>query len=288
MIKYVIISPVRNEEAYLERTIKSVISQTVPPSEFIIIDDGSTDKTRDIINKYMAQHDWIKCFDREPKPYWPGAGVVQAFYDGFNKITVTDWDYVVKMDGDLEFDADYFELIFEKFNANPKMGMASGKTYVPEGDKLTLEPCTDDHVRGPIKTYKRKCFDEIGGLPETIGWDTLDEHKAQMLGWETRSYGEIVIKHLRRMSYNHKDWSRGRMKFGISTWFLGYHPLWVIGKAGYNVFFRPFLIGGIAIIIGYLKARLSGKKQYDDPELLQFIRKKQLNKIKKALKLKVK
>ena len=278
-IKYVLISPVRNEEAYLERTIKSVVSQTVLPSEFIIIDDGSTDKTPDIIKKYMSEYSWIRTYNREPKEYRPGAGVVQAFYDGYNKIQTKDWDYVVKLDGDLEFDSDYFENIFNKFEENPKLGMASGKTFVPENGKLVLEPCTDDHVRGPIKTYKRACFDEIGGLPETLGWDTLDEVKAQMLGWETRSYKEIVIKHLRRMSYNHKDWSRGRFRFGESTWYLGYHPMFVLGKAAYNVFFKPYLIGGFAILLGHMNARIRRKPRYEDKELLAFLRKKQFKKL---------
>jgi len=279
MRKYTIISPVRNEEDYLERTIRSVVSQTVQPLEWIIIDDGSTDKTPEIINKYRKKHSWIKTYQRKPGKYYPGAGVVQAFYEGFNKIENKDWEYVVKLDGDLEFKADYFEKLFERFEANPKLGMASGKTFVPENGKLTMEPCTDDHVRGPSKVYKRQCFEEIGGLPETLGWDTIDELKAQLKGWETRSYKDLVILHLRRMSYQHKDWSRGRLKFGRGSYFLGYHPLFILAKGFYRIFDKPYFIGGIAVILGYFDSMIKREPQYPEKEVIKHLRKKQLKRL---------
>lgn len=279
MTKYIIISPVRNEEAYLERTIKSVVSQTIKPVEWIIIDDGSTDSTPEIIEKYRKENPWIRTYQRKPGKYFPGAGVVQAFYEGFNKIEDQSWEYVVKLDGDLEFDSDYFEEIFKRFDNNPKLGMASGKTFVPEGNKLIMEPCTDDHVRGPSKVYSRACFDEIGGLPETLGWDTIDELKAQMKGWETRSYKELRILHLRRMSYQHKDWSRGRFKFGKGSYYLGYHPLFIFAKGFYRVFDKPYVIGGFAVIMGYFYSMIKAEPQYKEKDVLKFLRKKQLKRL---------
>jgi glycosyltransferase involved in cell wall biosynthesis len=141
--KYVILSPAYNEEEFIEKTIKSVISQTIKPVEWIIINDGSTDQTKNIIEKYVSQIKWISLVNRSAMGYRPGHGVVDAFYDGLSKVKSTDWEFIVKLDGDVSFNESYFEEIFKRFAENTRLGIASGKTYYPNNNELILEDCTD-------------------------------------------------------------------------------------------------------------------------------------------------
>jgi glycosyltransferase involved in cell wall biosynthesis len=276
---YVLITPARNEEAYIEKTIQSVISQSVKPLEWIIINDGSTDKTREIIEKYVEKYNWIKIIERPDEGHRPGVGVVEAFYTGYSQIENKDFDYIVKLDGDLSFEPFYFEKLFQKFKENPRLGMASGKTYVPEGKRLVLERCPDYHVRGASKVYKKECFKQIGGLSATLGWDTIDELKAQMKGWETRSYKDLVLLHYKRIGLRQKGITKGWFLGGQRFYYIGYHPIFIIAKGIYRMFDKPYIIGGLAIIFGYFKALLRKEKQINDKEMIRFLRKQQLRRL---------
>lgn len=275
MTKYVIVSPVRNEEEYIEKTILSVINQTIPPSEYIIVNDGSTDATRAIAEQYEKKHDWIKIIDRPPKEHSPGGGVVDAFYEGFNTIKVLDWEYVVKLDGDLEFNKDYFQSLIQYFEQNPKLGMASGTTYLIKKGKLVMDVIPEDHVRGPAKMYKRACWEDIGGLPSVLGWDTLDELKAQVLGWETRSYKDLVLIHFKPVGYKQKKIIKRELKAGERQHYLGYLPAFAVIRAFYRMFQRPFFIAGLLNLFGFLGASIGNVSQIEDKEIISHLRHKQ-------------
>jgi len=277
--KYVIISPVRNEEKYIEKTIKSVINQTVKPTEWIIVNDGSTDGTRGIAERYTEKYDWIKLINRKDKGHRPGRGVVEAFYAGYNQIVHKDFDFIVKLDGDLSFKPTYFESLFNEIEKNPKLGMASGKTYVPKGKKLILERCSDSHVVGASKVYKKECFEQIGGLPVTLGWDIIDELKAQMKGWETRSYKDLVLIHYKIIGWRQKGISKGWFLGGQIFYYLGYLPLFIVTKGFYRMIEKPYLIGGLAMLFGYFKALIRREKQIEDKEMIRFLRKQQLRRL---------
>ena len=279
MNKYVIISPVRNEEDYLDITIQSVINQTIKPVEFIIVDDGSTDKSPEIIKKYTDQYNWIKTIQRPRGEHRPGGGVVEAFYAGYNIMETKDWDFVIKMDGDLKFEPNYYEFQLNKFAENPKLGMTSGKTYQPKGEKLVLDIMPDDHVRGPAKMYKRECFDAIGGLPKVLGWDTIDELKAQMLGWETRSYKELVLIHYKPIGFKQKKTFKREFIAGERQHYLGYHPLFALSRGVYRMLQKPFIIAGIINIVGFIYAEIKKTNQIPDKEMIKHLRKKQLQRL---------
>jgi len=273
--KYIILSPVYNEEEFIEKTINSVVSQTNRPVEWIIINDGSTDQTKNIIEKYVSKIQWIKLVNRSTIGYRPGHGVVDAFYDGLSKIKSTDWEFIVKLDGDVSFNEIYFEEIFKKFAENARLGIASGKTYYPSKNGLILEDCPDYHARGPSKIYKRECFEQIGGLKSTLGWDTIDELQAQMHGWETRSYKELIIVHHRRMA-SRGGISKGNYRVGYTAYKLGYHPLYMIMRSIYRMIDRPFIVGGLVLFYGYLKAALKREKYVVDKETVNYLRHRQL------------
>ena len=275
MKKYVIISPVRNEEEFIETTIQSVVSQTIQPSEYIIVNDGSTDATRSIAEKYEKQYDWIKIIDRPPKEHSPGAGVVNAFYDGYNTLTVSDWDFVIKLDGDLKFDENYFEAQIDHFDQNPKLGIASGRTYQIKRGKLRMDYIPEDHTRGPAKMYKRACWEDIGGLPSVLGWDTLDELKAQVLGWETKNFRELVLIHYKPVGYKQKNIVRRELKAGERHHYLGYLPAFVIMRGFYRMLQKPIIIAGILNLCGYTHACITRGSQIEDKEIISHLRKKQ-------------
>ncbi len=275
MGSYLIISPVRNEEAYIEKTINSVLNQTIRPIEYIIVNDGSTDNTEYIISKYVNKHKWIKTIKRPPKDHAPGAGVVKAFYEGLNNISYKNWDFIVKLDGDLQFESKYFEILLRRFNNNSKLGIASGKTYQYRNGRLVMDSMPDDHVRGPAKMYRRKCWEDIGGLRKVLGWDTIDELNAQVLGWETKSYKDLVLIHFKPIGYKQKNIFKRETTAGERQHFLGYLPTFAIFRGVYRMFQKPYFIAGFLNIYGFLNALFFSKSRINDQNIINHLRKKQ-------------
>lgn len=278
MSRYVIISPVRNEEEFIEKTIQSIINQNILPAEYIIVNDGSTDKTPVIIAKYVKKYSWIKSIDRPRGVHSPGPGVVKAFYAGFDHITFNNWEFVVKLDGDLSFEANYFQSLLNEFDRNPKLGIASGVTYQPMGNKLIIDRMPEDHVRGAAKMYRRSCFYEIGGLPKVLGWDTIDELKAQLAGWETRSYKNLILVHYKPIGVKQTNIVKRELTAGERHYYLGYHPVFAVLRDVYRMFHKPFLIAGLLNFVGFNMAYIQ-KKDRIDRQLIKLVRKKQMERL---------
>jgi poly-beta-1,6-N-acetyl-D-glucosamine synthase len=278
--KYVIISPVRNEEEYIEKTIISVLKQTIQPVEYIIVNDGSTDSTGSIIEKYAANYSRIKTILRAPKPHSPGAGVVDAFYEGFDAIKTRDWDYVVKLDGDLEFQPHYFETLLNEFESDPHLGLASGVTFEPsKSGGLKMDSMPEDHVRGAAKMYRRDCWKAIGGLQRVLGWDTIDELKAQVLGWKTRSYRNLPIIHYKPIGYKQTNVVKREIVAGERQHYLGYLSLFAFLKGLYRMFQKPYIVAGALNIFGFTRSRLFGSEQIKEKELVTHLQKKQWDRL---------
>ncbi len=277
--RYVLVTPVRNEEAYLPLTIDSVVRQTVPPVEWVIVNDGSKDGTAQIIEDAARKYPWIRAVHRKDRGYrkW-GAGIIEAFYDGFHALTCQDWEFMSKIDGDLSFEPDYFERAFQKFSESPRLGIGGGFLYhVDKGEKI-LEPHPAFHVRGGAKIYRRACWDAIGGLWVGPGSDTVDEVKANMLGWASMSFMDLQIQHHRWTGAAYGRWG-GIVKNGKTDYVSGYHPLFVLAKAGVRIFRRPYFVGSLALVYGYLAAYLKKMPRVDDDALIQYLRRQQLAKL---------
>ncbi len=281
---YSIISPVRNEAKYIERTIASVVRQEHRPLEWIIVDDGSNDVTPKIAEAAAAQHAWIKVIRRQNRGFrQPGQGVVEAFNEGLAQLENKQPDFVCKMDGDLEFAPDYFATLLRKFAQNPRLGMASGVTYLPLANgKIMQEKVAPDYVVGPIKLYRRACFEDIGGLEPHLGWDTIDVYRARMHGWETANYRELIVLHLRQMG-TAKGIVWGKMKTGMGEHYYGSHPLFVVARCIYRMSERPYVIIGVSIALGYLQAFVRREPRMNDPEFVKFLRKDQLARLRRML-----
>ena len=199
-ISYVIISPARDEGKHIQLTIRSIVDQTIPPSRWIIVNDGSTDNTGPIAEEAARLHPWIHVIHRGNRGFrQAGGGVVDAFYEGYRRLKDDSWDYIVKLDADLSFDPNYFEKCFSEFAGNARLGIAGGTICANVNGGLTPEAKDDPkfHVRGATKIYRSSCWRDIGGLLPAPGWDTLDEVKANMLGWTTHTLSGINALHHR-------------------------------------------------------------------------------------------
>lgn len=288
---YVLVSPVRDESMNIVKTLDSVVNQTIKPSLWIIVNDGSTDNTVDIVKRYMKKYPWIKLIDLPDRGFrLPGKGIMDAFYKGFDSIGDIAWDFVVKLDCDLSFDFDYFENIFKEFIKNPKLGLASGKTYLPvNGDvgNLKLEWCPDTCTRGPCKVYSKKFFEKTGGPLRERGWDTLDDIAALLAGMDSRSFSEYKIIHYRpigTLTNTHKG-VKSRIQMGQNFYYIGYHPLFVLLKT-IKMFFtdKPVFVAGLFFCFGYFKSFFASEPQISDKRLVKKLKEMQLKRIFRCIK----
>lgn len=277
--KYVVVTPVRDEAEYLPRTIESVSRQTLQPTEWVIVDDGSTDVTAAIMENAASRIPWLHCVYRANRGRRkPGGGVVETFSEGFAALRCQDWDFVVKLDGDLSFNPDYFELCLAHFNDDPTLGIGGGSIYNFINGALILERCPGFHVRGATKIYRRHCWEVLGGLVPTAGWDTLDEVKAHMTGWTTRTFPEIAVTHHRFTGTADGVWN-GLVKNGRASYICGYHPLFMAARCALRLTRRPYAVGALALAYGYLRACLERAEQVHDPLLIRFVREQQIRRL---------
>lgn len=278
-VKYVVITPVRDEEAYLRYTMESMLAQTVSPQEWIIVNDGSADATGKIIDEYAGRYSWIRAVHRQNRGFrHAGGGVVEAFNEGYQTVSFRDWHFIVKLDGDLSFEPDYFEKCFANFQRNSMLGIAGGTIYNLVNGKKELEKTPSFHVRGATKIYRRECWDAIGDLWPVPGWDTIDEVKANMLGWSTRSFSELPLTHYRFTSSAEGFW-RGFVKGGRANYICGYHPLFMLVRCVNRLFRVPYVIGSLGLAYGFISGFIKRIPQVNDRALIAYLRQQQMHRL---------
>jgi biofilm PGA synthesis N-glycosyltransferase PgaC len=278
-VRYVIVTPVRNEEGNIEETIRCVASQTVRPQQWIVVDDGSTDKTPEILECYSKRYPCLtvlRLSDRGARE--PGSGVIRAFLRGVQKIQSNDWEFIVKLDGDLSFSDDYFSRCFDEFRKDPTLAVGGGKICHEDGKVLQGENAPRFHVRGATKIYRRAYWDAAGGVPPVTGWDTIDEVKANMLGWTTRTFPDVSLLHRRETGSADGAW-RNWCKNGRANYITGYHPLFMLLKCLKRLPQQPLFLSGIALFWGYLGGYLRKVPQVQDKALIRYVRGQQIRRL---------
>ena len=256
-----------------------MLAQTIRPEEWMIVNDGSTDDTGAIVDRYASQHSWIKPLHRQNRGFRKsGGGVIEAFYEGYGALASSEWDFLVKFDGDLSFGPDYFERCFNYFSAEPTLGIGGGDVYHDIGGSLVLEQNPRFHVRGATKIYRKACWDALGGLIRDPGWDTLDEVKANMLGWTTHSFPDLKLIHHKYTGSADGTWG-GWVKNGRANYIAGYHPIFMTVKCLKRAFQRPYLISALALFYGFITGYLGGVQQVPDPALIRYLRNQQMNRL---------
>ncbi len=276
--RYAVVTPVRDEAAYLRFTLESVIGQTIRPSEWVIVDDGSKDGTGGLIEEYAGRHKWIRARHRPDRGYRKnGGGVMEAFKEGYEALGCRDWDFIVKLDGDLSFAPDYFERCFACFDQEPLLGVGGGVIYnrTADGRAEYEEGGPAFHVRGATKIYRRACWEQIGGLWPGTGWDTLDEVKANMRGWTTRSFKDLPVYQHKCTGAAEGQW-RNLVKNGRANYIAGYHPLFMLAKCVSRLRSRPYLTGSVALMYGFVSGFFQHTPRVNDSELIRYLRQQQL------------
>jgi cellulose synthase/poly-beta-1,6-N-acetylglucosamine synthase-like glycosyltransferase len=252
----------------------------------VIVDDGSNDSTPEILERAAREIPWVEVVRREDRGFRKlGGGVIDAFYAGLDGVDI-DYDFIAKMDVDLEFSPRYFERILEYFQRDPTLAASSGKVYRPEGERLVEEFMIDDMVAGQFKLYRRDAFERIGGFVRAVMWDGIDFHRARMAGYRTASFEdpELRIRHLRLMGSSDRSIYRGRLRWGEGQWFMGSALPYVLASGLLRMREKPYLIGGVLIAVGYLRAALRRKPRYDDPEFRADLRRWQYRRLGRLLR----
>ncbi|WP_282130139.1 glycosyltransferase family 2 protein [Roseobacter litoralis] len=274
--RYALITPCRNEADYMRRTLDSVVAQQDTPALWIIVDDGSTDATPQILAEYAALHDWISIVPKPDRGHRAvGPGVIEAFYFGMDQLEMTDFDYICKLDLDLDLPRTYFSGLMDRMEANPRIGTCSGKPwFTGAGGRRISEKCGDEMSVGMTKFYRVACFREIGGFVREVMWDAIDCHKARQLGWIACSWddAELQFEHLRPMGSSQQNVLTGRMRHGFGQYYMGSDFLFFTASCIFRMAHPPYVIGGAASWWGYVRAALKGTPQQQDSELRAFIR----------------
>lgn len=260
----------------MRRTLDSVVAQSIRPTLWVIIDDGSTDQTLEILGEYAANYDWIKVVSKPDRGARAvGPGVIEAFYFGLETVDLDAFPYLCKLDLDLDLPPTYFETLITRMEENPRIGTCSGKAYfrAPSG-QLVSEKIGDEMSLGMTKFYRTACFEQIGGFVREVMWDGLDCHKARQIGWIAVSWDapELRFEHLRAMGSSQKSIYVGRRRHGFGQYYMDSDPLYFLAATIKKMAHPPYVLGGLATLQGYIGAWLKGTKKHDDLELRAFIR----------------
>jgi poly-beta-1,6-N-acetyl-D-glucosamine synthase len=275
---YLLISPCRDEAKYMRETLDSVVNQSVRPARWIIVDDGSTDSTPEILAEYQAKYDWIQVVTRTNRGRRAvGPGVVDAFYAGYGLINPDEYEYLCKLDLDLRLPPRYFEILMGRMAANPRIATCSGKAYVAEKNRFVSERHGDDMSLGMTKFYRVRCFKAIGGFVREVMWDGIDCHRCRMAGWIACSWDEPELRfvHLRPMGSSQQGIYIGRMRHGYGQYFMGTGFLFILASAISRMNQKPYVLGSLAILWGWLRSALLRKPRYDDAGFRAFLRRYQ-------------
>jgi biofilm PGA synthesis N-glycosyltransferase PgaC len=284
-MKYVLVTPVRNEERFIKKTLESVCAQTLLPGRWVIVDDGSTDRTPVILEEHARNYSWIELVRRPQRLDRSFAGKVQAFNAGFDRVQPLQFDVIGNLDGDLSFEPDYLEFLMRKFSGDPKLGVA-GTPFLEDGYDSAIDSFEgENHVAGGCQLFRRRCFEEIGGyIPNRAGGiDWIAVTTARMKGWKTRSFPEKRFYHYRVLGTAERGAAAALFSYGEKDYYLGNSPVWELFRVCYRLTKRPFLTAGISLLSGYCWAALRRTKRPVSRELMRFHRREQMKKLKAIL-----
>jgi glycosyltransferase involved in cell wall biosynthesis len=285
-LSYVLITPARNEEAFIERTIQSMIHQTLLPTKWVIVNDGSTDSTSEIVNRYLPKYSWMEMVQMPQRRDRSFAAKVFAFNAGQERVRHLDYDVIGNLDADISFGEDYCEFLLNKFHEDASLGVA-GTVFEEAGYKSETDSFEGhDHVTGGCQLFRRKCFEQIGGyIPNRSGGiDWIAVTTARMMGWKTYSFREKAFFHHRHSGTAERGIFAAAFSYGEKDYYLGGHPVWELFRVAYRSTKRPYFIEGIGLGLGYGWALLRRIERPVSHELMKFHRREQMLKLKAILK----
>ena len=277
--RYAVVTPARDESAHIERTIDAMASQSLAPVAWIVVDDGSSDGTGAIVARRAAALPWLRLVVRGDRGRRAnGGGVVEAFETGYAQLAA-DWDFLVKLDADLSFDPDYFARCLQHFERDPVLGIGGGLVCREEQGQVIVDSVGDPpfHVRGATKIYRRACWERIAPLLRAPGWDTIDEVKANLHGWTTRTFDDLRVLQLKPTGSVDGAW-RNAMKNGRANYIAGYHPLFMLAKCARRLMHPPFGAQAVALLAGYCSGYVRDLPRVES-EVIHYLRDQQLRRL---------
>jgi glycosyltransferase involved in cell wall biosynthesis len=282
-VKYVVVTAARNEEAFIARTLESMIGQTVLPERWIIVDDGSTDATAAIVTGYAERHPWIQLVRRPARVNRTFAGKAHAINDSVERLRSTlRFDVVVNLDADVSFEPGYMQFVLQKFAEDADLGVAGTPFTQEAGYDSTRDSFEGgSYVAGPCQLFRDRCFREIGGyVPNAAGGvDWIAVMTARMKGWKVRSFSEKRFHHHRSMGTAERGPLAALFSYGEKDYYLGGSPIWQLCRVAYRMTKKPYVTGGLALLAGYSWAAVRRMKRPVSPELLRFHRRDQMQKL---------
>jgi glycosyltransferase involved in cell wall biosynthesis len=285
-MNYVLITPARNEEAVIEATLQSVVAQTCLPARWVVVDDGSTDRTASIVEAYAAKHPWIVLLRRPARRDRNFAGKVHAVNAGIEAARDIHFDVLGNLDADVSFEPDYMEFLLEKFVADPTLGVA-GTPFTQNGGYDSTRDSFEgqQYVAGPCQMFRYRCFVDIGGyIPNPAGGvDWIAVMTARMRGWTVTAFPEKRFHHHRSMGTAERGEVAALFSYGEKDYYLGGSPLWQLFRGSYRMTKSPFIVGGIALLLGYLWAAVKRTKRPVTAELMEFHRREQMKKLRRVI-----
>jgi biofilm PGA synthesis N-glycosyltransferase PgaC len=278
---FVLITPARNEERYVRNTINSVISQTVLPKKWVIVSDGSTDGTDEIVTEYARKFDFIKLLRVEAGKQRTFGSKVNAIKYGCEQLKDVEYDFIGNLDADVSFELNYYEKILKGFQENPKLGIAGGTVVDFHEGRFIKRGGNTNHVAGAVQLFRRECYDTIGGFASVKAGieDTVAEVMARMTGWEVRSFPEIRVIHHRRTGTEGQSIYSARFLMGEQDYFLGYHPLFEIAKCVYRLKDKPYVLGSLLWMCGYFRSTLRRDTRTVSADFVRYLRRQQMREL---------
>ena len=282
VFKYVLITPARNEAEYIGLTIQSMITQTLRPLKWVIVSDGSTDQTDEIVLKAAAGHDWIELVRMPPRQERHFAGKVHAFNAGYAKVRDLDFDVIGNLDADVSFEPDHFEFLIGRMSENPQLGVA-GAPFREGTFQYDYRFTNIENVWGGCQLFRRACFEAIGGYRPLKGGgiDHIAVLSARMQGWQTRTFTERICQHHRVMGTALQNGLKAKVRQGQKDYTMGNHPLWQAIRVTYQMKNRPFVIGGLALGWGYFGSMIRRLEIPLSKETVGFVRREQMHRLKR-------
>lgn len=284
---YVLVTPARNEAAFIEKTIESVVAQTVLPVKWAIVSDGSTDGTDDIVRKFAARYPWIELLTLPDRTQRDFVGKVSAFNAGQAKLAELDYGVIGNLDADVSFDEEYFSFLLRKLAENPALGLVGTPYKDPLNDPYDYRYVSVDHVTGPCQLFRRECFEAIGGYMPVKGGaiDRIADISARMKGWQTRTFTEKVYLHHRATGTSQQGVLISKFKDGAKDYSVGTSPVWELFRTAYQMTKKPLILGGLMTGAGYVWSSLRRAERPVSRELVEFCRREQMQRLKALIKV---
>lgn len=282
---YVLITPARNEAQVIELTIKSVVSQTVRPLKWVIVSDGSTDGTADVVERYVAEYSWIELVRMPERQERNFAGKVRAFHAGYERVKDLPYEAVGSLDADISFDPEYFSFLLERLSEDQQLGLVGTRFSDTKSGSYDYRIVSIEHVSGACQLFRRRCFEEIGGYVPAKGGaiDRIANLAARLKGWKTRTFTEKVFVHHRAMGTAESSRLGAMFKDGVKDYAVGTHPVWMLFRVAYQMRQKPYVIAAISLAWGYLWSYAVGKERPASREMVVLNRQEQMCRLKRIL-----